>query len=265
MERLRNEHKSKSQLLNINRIRKMKTILTFFLAILFIYTQAQDGGQSYNSNNSGTFNSNTNEVDKFLNKIESIYRYGKAGDKYKNVLGSPYLKEEFSNGNIFKADGQVLKNIPLRFNAYNGEMEVVVNEVSYQIPVTEFVSYVTMDGMRFDRVDYKLTSKKQNGYLELVIDGKLKLYRKHMIYYKEAHSPSAMQAHATLPELKPISPKYLIMAKGADVASAFVSKKDFQKLLPENQDEILSFMKENKLKPKKEEDLIQIVNYYNSL
>jgi len=41
--------------------------------------------------------------------------------------------------------------------------------------------------------------------------------------------------------------------------------KDFIKLLPQHQDEISLYIKKNKLKFRKQEDLVKVVEYYNSL
>ena len=65
--------------------------------------------------------------------------------------------------------------------------------------------------------------------------------------------------------LKRISDKYFI-AIGSDAAVEFPKKKKkFPKLFPDKHKDILSFMKKNKIKTSKEEDLVELINYINTL
>ena len=183
-----------------------------------------------------------------------------------DVKGSPYLNSEFQQAQLIFPEHNPLP-APVRYDVVKEEMQVEFEEGSYRILHPGVV-------VKFENHPYKMMSYKGEdeifdllGYFEILTPNfesqDLVLLRKHKKDVRRGKAAAAMQ--------KATPPKYVdkdfyyLMFKDSKPVLAERKTRDFIKLFPEaHQEQVKQYMKDNKLKAKRSNDLQSIVNYYNS-
>jgi len=187
----------------------------------------------------------------------------------KSVHGSAYIQEIFMPAKLSLMDGT--KIFKLKYNAYNDEIEIEnesgkANALNKNIDnlLIVFVS----DDKTYQALDYvDKDANTTRGYFVHVNSAisKYKLLIKETVIFID-RKPAKTSYDKTKPaELKRIDDKYFI-AIGTDAAVEFPKKKkEFPKVFPDKHKDILSFMKKNKIKTSKDKDLVELINYINTL
>lgn len=175
--------------------------------------------------------------------------------------GSPYINEIYLPIKISQYPSKIFS---ARYNAYNGEMEVKINEekiialdntAEYKVIFTgtnkTYVvqDYITSDGM------------SKRGFL-VVIDSKEKytLFKEERVKFYEKVTAATSYQQDKPAKFKKESDRFYLK-KGSKVVFIPQKKKDLIKLFPE----VKSYMKKNNLNPKNEEDLIKLIQYSQQL
>jgi len=179
--------------------------------------------------------------------------------------GSPYINETFSQTRIAQYKDRVYS---ARYNAYNGEMEVMTNdskvialdnngdfEITFTSPkkIYRTISYVTDNN----------TSKR--GFLVVLSDNdNNSLFKEeHIKYYEKVEALSSYQQDKPA-KFNRVDDSYYIKMN-EKVTFVPQKKKDFLKAFPEHASKLKSHMKTNKLNPKNEDELVKIVNYLSTI
>ncbi|CAN5408773.1 hypothetical protein BH23BAC2_BH23BAC2_16790 [soil metagenome] len=183
----------------------------------------------------------------------------------KIIVGTPYLNENFQVG-ILSFEGKDPITAGVRYNVLKEEIEVNLEGEIYT--VQEDVE-VKINQVSYKKLFYKSENNEvTKGYFK-EISGKINkqplvLLEKPYKRFKEAQPVAAMKT--------PTPAEYIDKAdfflKFQNTGSAIlVDNKinNFLQVFPsQSQDQIKDFMKVNKLKTKTKEDLIKIINFYNS-
>jgi hypothetical protein len=182
----------------------------------------------------------------------------------KEIEGSPYLNDEFSTGTIFTVQNIQYVEILLRYNIYNDNLEFKTpsNEV-LSLANPEIVENAVFGGNQLVYSTFVQANKTNKGFLILLEKGKVSLFSKPVVIFKEATEPAA---------IKPTEPaKFVRKANeyfvkiGTESAKSISGKKELITAFPDNQEKIEKYIDKNKIKANKPEDLIEVVRYYNSL
>jgi hypothetical protein len=200
------------------------------------------------------------EIDNFLdayyfNKIRNSERI----KEYKDIQGSPYLNENFVSGELYFIDTSAFR-LPLRYNIYNDEMEYQLNDNNFVVDNPQMLNKIVINKSVFVYLPFI----EKGGYFELLVSGKSFLVQKRIVTFKPAEGP------------KPI--------EGADIPAKFIKEKDKFYIVLNNTETIRidklktlvgalndkkaiieSFLKSERIKNTKKENLIKIMEYYNSL
>ncbi|MEY8849835.1 hypothetical protein AB9K26_13535 [Psychroserpens sp. XS_ASV72] len=187
-----------------------------------------------------------------------------------NIEGTPYVNEEFLPAKISASEGEIFF---VRYNAATDQFEVKSDKNG---------SAFYLDKYRRD-IQIKITPLDKTYQIFGYLDEDLNEQYSYFIYLTDADKETIVFkrekvsfigekiAVTTYDKAQPAHYKrwndsYYIKTKdGILLIEVPTNKKDFSKLFPEHQKEILGYIKDNKLKPKREEDLIQIVDYINTL
>jgi hypothetical protein len=167
-------------------------------------------------------------------------------------------------GTIFTTSKQQFVDVPLRFNIYNDEIEFKTpeNEI-FALAAPEIVEMVEFGDCKMVYVPFSNVKKIRYGFFKVEEEGKASLYSKLEMTYKPAVPPAAFK--------NPVPPKFVhqpdshYIQIGKEQAEKVRKKKKIVEIFPKHQNEILSFIKTNKIKTNKAEDLIKLVRYYNTL
>jgi len=246
------------------------TIITFLLLLTTIVGYSQENkvpilgkGMVIVKNGTLSFRSNYTNNQTYYN-----FRHDEEIDLNQEIVGTPYLDDNFIAGTIFVNDTLTFPGIKMKYNAYYDLFEVAP---SIENPDEE-PSYVDKDAARQIKLGNTIFVALPNPknpselqYYQFLTGGKslrlLKLHQK--ILSDRIQAPTSMTRD--VPAMyKDHSELYFLDSEGVLY------------LIPNNKKEILWFMKDKKeaiekviqeshLNLKEETDLLKLVRYYNTL
>lgn len=182
-----------------------------------------------------------------------------------NADGSPYVDEEFTSIKIDQYSDKIYTG---RYNAYNDEMEVKVE--GGKIVALDNKSELTVRFTSKNKVykTYNYTTDNgvsKRGFLVVVeeSDKYALLKREYIKYYQGEEATSSYQQDKPATFRREDDTYFLKM----DDKMMYIplKKKSFLKAFPEHSSELKSYIKENKIKLKDEEDLAKIIKYISEL
>jgi len=181
------------------------------------------------------------------------------------IEGSPYLDDAFVNGTIYTTTKTQVPDVPLRYNIYNDNLEFKTSDGTIlELAHPETVERAKMGEIEMVHTDYlNSTNNTNQGFFKVLAEGKLNLLAKPDIFYQEAKEQAAYK-DAQPPKFIQKSDEYYVQKPGYP-AIKIKKSKDLDEVVSANKKELDTYIKKNKIKFKKAEDLTQLVNYYNSL
>lgn len=182
----------------------------------------------------------------------------------KDIDGSPYLNDEFFKGTIYTVQKLKYIDIPLRYNIYNDNLEFKTPTNEIQALVTpEIVEKAIIGEIQLEYLHYIKSNKTNKGFLILLEEGKVSLFSKPEVVFKEATEPAAYKQAEPARFVR--KTETCFMRIGNEPARLITNKKELISLFPNDQEKIESFIVKKKLKINKPEDLRKVVVFYNSL
>jgi len=189
-----------------------------------------------------------------------------AGKSNENIIGSPYLNDDYKKGYMIVDDTLKISGLEFRYNIYKEEMEIHYNNEYKAIYKPERVNYVVFHNDTFIYSDYIHNDEMKKGYLKVITQGKLSLLKKYMCVLLEPNYNNAMSAG--IKNYRYSKKEYYVLKKDNNKEKAITfkpGKKQLYKLLPEKKEQLKSYIKKNKIHIKQESGLINLVEYYNTL
>jgi hypothetical protein len=199
-----------------------------------------------------------------LSKMVGGERFGVQNLTLKEIQGTPYLNDQFAKGTVVTTKGDKYDNVPLRYDQYQDELQFKQNGKTMTFWPKNVVKRAEFGNRVFTYTTYQFTDNKtKQGYFEILADGKVRLLSQHTIKFfeKEKEKPYVDPKPARFDW--PLEDFYIQV--GTLPAKHITKKKNLLAAFPKHQKELSNYYKSNKLSAKNKEDLIQLVNYYNSL
>lgn len=183
----------------------------------------------------------------------------------KDIEGSPYLQDEFVEGSVYTTSKTQYVGLPLRYNVYNEQMEFKTEDGEIRaIAEPETVEKIEMGNLQLVFAPYSGGRKTRHSYFVVEVDGQASLYRRPEIMFKEATEAGAYKDPEPAQFVRKNDTYYIRV--GNTPAILVSSKKDLETVFSgEYQKEINDFIRKNKVRPRKEESLFELVRFYNSL
>ncbi len=193
-------------------------------------------------------------------------------NKSSSIKGTPYIKEAFSPGKISIDEESKVFNI--RYDAYNDIMEFK-NAKNETVVLKENVVNITViyaDGSKiyhsyeYQNLEDDNDSNKKIGYF-LVEDetGKKPLLIKEKIVFMDVKFATSGYDKEKPAEYKRTKDEFYTLNDEGVAINLPRKKKDLAKIFPKHSKEITAFIKSNKIKTNKKEDLVKLINYINLL
>jgi len=187
---------------------------------------------------------------------------------YDNAEGSPYLSREWATGAIDFSNNSRLEKVPIRFNVYANYLEVKLKNNIYQADLSYVTDFAYADPKTQKEMVFKriVIDKTNNTFLHMILEDKITLgayYSVRVIKGTKQESGYDVISHAK-DKLNLVTIFYLIKEKNAPIKLSR-TKKGFIKKLPSHSAEVASFINQNDLDIRNDEDLIKVVTYYNSI
>lgn len=184
-----------------------------------------------------------------------------------SIEGSPYMSNSFSPAQLYYGDEAVGK-IFFRYNAYNEEIEIKQtnseNEPIRGLSKDKKIRLVTNGKPMSFKTFVDKNGNTKNGYMTLLSDGNYKLYEHLDVTFKEAKRAENTFVKSSPAKFTQFTEYYLEQPDGKRIDQVELTNKKLVQLVDgEAADELNAFLKENKIKIKEENDLIQVVNFLN--
>lgn len=181
-----------------------------------------------------------------------------------DIEGSPYLNENFIEGDIFTTSKTQFTKIPLRYNVYNDQVEFKnPDNQAYVIGTPETIEKIEFGEYQLEYIPFQVSNKTAHGFFIVVEKGEASLYARHRIVLEEAKKAAAYQ------EPKPARfisrPHEYYIRIGMESAVPVTRKKDLNNIFQGGNDKLNAFLRDNKIKAKDPESLKELVRFYNSL
>jgi hypothetical protein len=176
--------------------------------------------------------------------------------------GSPYLSGEFLNGSIELNDERTFKDIPLRYNIFNDNFEVLYEGKEYGLERSARFRQFKIDGRVFMYKAYHLVKNKAiNGYLEVLAEGEYTLFCKHNVTFVKAKAAAAYK-EAVPATFKRLVPDYLMQDDTGNIVR-INSSKDIIEAFPEAEALLKEYSPKGKIKLRREEDFVKLIDFMN--
>ncbi|SDQ31849.1 hypothetical protein SAMN05421664_1118 [Chryseobacterium soldanellicola] len=176
---------------------------------------------------------------------------------YDEITGSPYVTKDFKVAKV--ADDY--EKVPVRYNSYKDEIEFQKDGTTMVLPNEPKFSRIEILSPKQTLV-WADTGDDMKGYFFELAGGKNALYKKVKTRFNDlvpAANSYSQEKPASFSNAEPVY--YIKTEKG------FIKKpksvKDITEQFPDKKEAIETFVKSNKIKFGKEEDLIKLVNFLN--
>lgn len=186
--------------------------------------------------------------------------------RIKEIKGSPFWHEDFLPSELHLYTGDVITNIPMRYNIYSNQMTFIHKEDTMQIADPTKVEKIIINGEMFV-YSLAFTEKMYEGhsYLKVLADGDMKLLLRKVKDIKEdKYVSNYMGGGGSGDKMFSTTSAYYYKYRDHNAIRLGYSRWGVINAFPkENRDEIKEFIKKNDLKVRKEEDLVKVFNYFN--
>ena len=181
------------------------------------------------------------------------------------VEGSPFFNEQIMPGAIILSEGKEYKNILLRLNLLESQVNYISERQVEMIASTPVKEVVLWDTIR--KKDYRFIfstyiesiEKPEKDFYELLQSGKAELYKQH----KKSIMESKPYGSATIEQTIRTENRYFILVKRQWIR---VKKlKELPMLIADKQKDVQKFISEKKLSGDNQENFEAVIAYYNSL
>ncbi|WP_425235872.1 hypothetical protein [Ulvibacterium sp.] len=178
------------------------------------------------------------------------------------VEGTVYMDKQFRKGYVL-VNGYKNEELALRYDAYSDEIEYLDDGkrmLFYKSDHTE----VRIDSVVYRLVDYFDRGNVKSGFFTPLNQGETVLYLRNTktIFYKAPENGY----ESFVPPKFMLKTSYYLKRKDRPAMSLNdLSKKEIFAALWEHYSDLRKYARENKLRMRTEEEVIQVLNYYDSL
>ncbi|MDZ7773740.1 MAG: hypothetical protein U5K31_13520 [Balneolaceae bacterium] len=184
----------------------------------------------------------------------------------RNVRGTPYLNADWLRGHLTLADGQQSQPIMMRLNTYEQEVEFVRDEEVLVIPpssLSGLVIYNNFGNITFENgyrsEEYEIT---EDYLLRVLHDNRTKLLVEHVtVLQKDMASYGTASRQDEYIDNRNI---FFVSADGS-WEEIRLRKRDILNQLDSHRSEIEEFVKQNNLDYSEEQEVVRILQHYDSL
>ena len=186
------------------------------------------------------------------------------------VIGDTYLSTEWNKSVILLYENnKLIEGFPARYDIHLDELEEKGRSEVKVLEGKKVKSFMWMDSFRAEPYyfinarNFKEEGVPLVGFFEVLVDGDSPLFKKVNLTVKTADYNVTLSMGSRDDKILKNSVYYI--ADGSTVSEIPNSKKKFLQLLKGKTSEVESYMDENNLSVKKEEELVAICKYYNSI
>lgn len=181
---------------------------------------------------------------------------------FSQIEGSPYLTEDFVEGEIYFDGKYRLPNVPMRVNLYNGEVEFKNKNAILAIANPERIDKLVIGDDTFIFLDGKATGEI-SGLVKKWNDDQPAVITKMEIEYKPKEEPKPFEEPKPDRFERSRDEHYLFTENSKVVRIKSVKK--LIKELGDHEKELTEFSKKERISSGNVEELVKLINYYQYL
>lgn len=187
---------------------------------------------------------------------------------YENVMGTPYVDDEYQSVKISSHENKIYSG---RFNAYVNEMEVLVGAnprpIALDISNNDYEVLFIVDNKLYKSFDYTTSNgiDKRGFLVVLQEENGIQVLKEEIVKYYDMVKASSSYDQDKPPKFRREDDNYYIALNSGKIVPLPTRSRDIIKAFPRKSKEISNFIKKNKIKTKREEDLIKLGSYIGTL
>ena len=183
-----------------------------------------------------------------------------------NLNSSPYLWDGFVLGALTAADGTRIEGLKIRYDIYADQMQFILNSDTASINRPMGLRSLELEDKEFIYAVYQVSENVVSaGYFELINEDKLSLLlRRELELEYDVYVPNYGGGGGTK-EIRMKKNNNFYTQEGKSAARKIYNKKDFLNAITEHHDPVRNYIKENRISVRKQKELEELVNYYNTL
>ncbi len=177
-----------------------------------------------------------------------------------------YLSDQWNQGIVVLLSGDSIVQYPIKYNLSTKNVEVKTKQAIKVVPLKDMRSFYWFDdGNRYDFINgsgYTTEALPYTGYFQVLIEGTVNLFKKtHLSVQKANYRP---ELDVGSPNDRVVKTEAYYLAQRRSVIELKRSKNVYG-FFKQHRDEVKRYARKQKWNPKREEDLVAIVGYYNEL
>jgi hypothetical protein len=177
-----------------------------------------------------------------------------------DIVGSPFLNNEFIDGKVTLTNGNKYENIPLKYSAFKDELYFKNPKdgslLSFVVPVKDF----ELLGLTYICGLPAIDDFTDKSFYALIADGKMKLLIKNYKIILENKPFDSATIEKKFEDIK----MYYVLKDGKMIRFK-PSKKDLLMIFADKNSEIDNYLKKEKIDFKNNADLAKVFEYYDTL
>ncbi|WP_242920890.1 hypothetical protein [Pontibacter liquoris] len=187
--------------------------------------------------------------------------------QYENVVGSPYLQDEWRKGTVKLANGETYPDVDLKYDQVQ-DIPLFRNKAGETLEIVQSVAGFTItylkDGALQEAVFRNgypgIKGASRTSFYEVLAEGKVDLLKRTNKVIREE---KAYNSATITKNILPVVTYYI--AREEQLVNIKNDRKSILEALADKAPELDAYIKKNKLRLKEDADLAQLINYYNSL
>jgi hypothetical protein len=186
-------------------------------------------------------------------------------EKEADIKGSPFLFDDWKKGNVLLKTKERIDSIFIKYNLYTDLLQVKIDDQEYQfnIEVSEFLipDLVTNETALFRSGFSPVPGMNEKSFYQVLYDGRPKLLLKHKkLIGSEMTSTPGVKAKVFEDQNN-----YFILTASGKMEKIKKKNKGIQDLLEGEIEALKKMVESNKLKLVNDEEIIRVLEYYDSL
>ena len=190
---------------------------------------------------------------------------------YDGIKGTPYLSSSWSPGGLIMRNGAQYKDLEVKYDMLEDNVLVKDKTGSPIFLVHGSVSsfqYHDELGAEHKFINLSISDNanfnEMTGFFEILFKGNSSLYMKRSKYLKHVESLGAYSSNKSYDEFRDNPPEYFLINNEEEITKFYRGKKSLLNALNDD-GSLATYVKKKKRNLKKDEDIILLMEYYNSL
>jgi hypothetical protein len=190
---------------------------------------------------------------------------------YEGIKGTPYLFNEWKQGNIYLNDNTYINDVNIKYNIYTDDILYLNSKSGDSLIIDrslinsfEIAGDNSNNLLLFKEINLKPGKSDKSTFVKVIHDGKSKFIVKYSKTFIKADYKGAYSAGRKYDEYTDDF-QYYIIKNESNPDKIKLNKRSVTKVLSDKDDKIKFYLDEHKLALDNEDDVAKLLQYYDSI